>query len=183
MRIRFRNRLRGSVGGGIARSPHRVGLVGGRKARPYGSDAGSVVGQGLALSLILFALLFGCSKEAPSPPPPADPSSVSVDRPAAVSPAVEEAAPGPEQASTTGACTSPDTCYRSARASMKRGQAKAARRFFETACNQGHGGACFQIGAMYRDGKGVEPSDETARQWFEQACQAGSTSGCDALGH
>ena len=82
-----------------------------------------------------------------------------------------------------GAGTNPDTCYESARAELHRGDVENARRFFEKACNQGHGPACFQLGVLYRDGKGVRASDATARQWFEQACQAGSISGCDALGH
>jgi hypothetical protein len=89
----------------------------------------------------------------------------------------------PGQPAPAGVCTSADTCYESGQASLRRGKAKEARGFFQKACLEGHGPACFRLGVMYRDGKGVRASDSEARQWFEQACRAGSNTGCDALGH
>lgn len=142
----------------------------------------------------MLALVLGCGKERQGVPPAVEPASrASVEQESAAKPApspnalaaASKASPGakPARPKPAGACTSPDTCYESARASLGRGDNKKARWLFEQACNQGHGPACFRLGVMYRDGKGVRPSDSRARQWFEQACRAGDNSGCDAIGH
>jgi TPR repeat protein len=150
--------------------------------KPYGNTRAAVL---LAAAL---ALVPACEDK-----PGRSPSAVVTGARVEHEPAAETAPSRAEPAATkntaaarpapAGTCTTPDTCYESAHASLNAGDAKKARRFFQKACDGEHGPACFQLGLMYRDGNGVRADDDQARQWFEQACRAGSDPGCDALGH
>jgi hypothetical protein len=57
-----------------------------------------------------------------------------------------------------------------------------AREMFRNAANLGHGGACFMLGIMYREGFGGEKDLEEARRCFQKAAHLGDTGGQMLLG-
>ena len=117
----------------------------------------------------------GAVPTAPLAPTPvaAEPSA-----PPAPAPEVEAVEPPPSAECATG-----EACSAAAVAHERAGQTERAVPLYTRACDLGHGSACYRLGELYRDGKGVTPDDGQARAFFERGCQADSTAACDALGH
>lgn len=57
-----------------------------------------------------------------------------------------------------------------------------ARKYFEKACELKDGGGCFNLGALYYNGKGVEKDFKKAFALFEKACDLNNSGGCGTLG-
>ena len=125
-------------------------------------------------------MLCACADSAPKPPaaPPGEVPKAAPEEPApgVVEPVVEPEAPDLAQ------CGDGPSCYRKAVAAYRSDRARGAS-LYAAACGLEHASACHQLGALYRDGLGVEADDGLARSYFEQACGLGSSRACDALGH
>jgi TPR repeat protein len=111
---------------------------------------------------------------------PAPPAKLEAPAPAAPEEPAEQA-PAPEQKAS--ACEDAQKCNARGLEALRAGHAERAAEFFELACDGELGPACFRLGEMLRDGKGVKPDDARANELFTRGCRYGSESACDALGH
>ena len=53
---------------------------------------------------------------------------------------------------------------------------------FKKACDGGNMRACFNLGAMYEYGNGVEKNEQKAAELYKKACDGGEMFGCGTLG-
>jgi hypothetical protein len=82
------------------------------------------------------------------------------------------------------ACEAGDhrSCERLAIRREKRGRFEDAQPLFERACGGGIARACYNAGAMLRDGRGVERSTERAAALFRTGCDGDDALSCQLLG-
>lgn len=66
---------------------------------------------------------------------------------------------------------------------LKAGDYKTAAVYFEKAAELGHPGAQHELGVCYRDGNGVEQSDEKAVKYYQMSADQGYAAGQAALGY
>ncbi|WQZ27485.1 sel1 repeat family protein [Helicobacter pylori] len=57
-----------------------------------------------------------------------------------------------------------------------------ARKYFERACGLNNGGGCGALGALYKDGQGVEKNLTKVAYFYSKACELKEGDGCGALG-
>lgn len=53
---------------------------------------------------------------------------------------------------------------------------------YQSACNGGEAGACFNLGHMYAHGEGVTKDLVKAAEFYSKACDSGDAGGCANLG-
>lgn len=83
----------------------------------------------------------------------------------------------------TAACGDAQRCYSLGSEAERKGDAVRAAELFGVACDLELGQACFRVGEMLRDGRGVGADEGAAIELFSRGCRYGDPSACDALGH
>lgn len=58
----------------------------------------------------------------------------------------------------------------------------AAKKLFETSCDFNNINACYNLGLMYMDGRGVKKDINKTLVFFEKACEGGLANACFNLG-
>jgi len=56
-----------------------------------------------------------------------------------------------------------------------------ASNLYQKACDKNQGSACYNLGLMYRKGRGVPHDGARAARLFEKACDVGDTDACALL--
>lgn len=121
--------------------------------------------------------MIGCGGE---PSQPAEPPA----EPRAAPPATPLRPPEPpDPAVPPASCGDPARCHALGLDAERAGQHARAAELYEQACDRELGPACFRLGELLRDGRGVPPDDARAEEFFSRGCRYGSQSACDALGH
>lgn len=64
----------------------------------------------------------------------------------------------------------------------QKGDYTQAAKFMKKICNRGDTSGCYNLGVLYRDGKGVKQSYIQAAKLFEKACNNGDLESCSSLG-
>lgn len=59
---------------------------------------------------------------------------------------------------------------------------KANYSLFDKACNSGDAIGCYELGLMYRDGKGVKQNSKKALTYLNKVCNEGVAESCRAVG-
>lgn len=62
------------------------------------------------------------------------------------------------------------------------GEYEKAFKLYEKACGMGEDSGCYELGRMYKYGKGVVKDYSKAIKLYEKACDEGEASGCYELG-
>ncbi|MBN9788641.1 hypothetical protein DMP17_08550 [Pseudonocardia sp. TMWB2A] len=74
------------------------------------------------------------------------------------------------------------TAFQKAYAAYEAGDYATAQREYGKACNLGQAGACYNLGLLHANGKGVTADYAQAARYFERACDKDDAMACNDLG-
>lgn len=68
--------------------------------------------------------------------------------------------------------------FNDANQAYKNGDYKKTSELMEKACNTGHMRACWNLGLLYSNGRGVNRDEKKALSLYKKACDGGFENGC-----